>query len=72
MKPTARSVVVAAVLSGWAPLLAAQGFGSVTGLVRDISGVPLAGAEVLLANQRALTTAQGGFRLDYVVIWEKR
>ncbi len=59
-----RSIAVTALLLGSTQALAAQGLGSITGFVRDSSGNPLPGAEVLLANQRALTSSQGGFRLD--------
>ncbi len=43
-------------------------FQSVRGLVRDTAGVPLESAEVLLGRYRALTNAQGTFRLDSIPI----
>jgi hypothetical protein len=47
---------------------AAQGpVQSVTGVVRDTSGAPLAGAEVLLGKRIATTNAQGAFRFDSLV-----
>lgn len=55
---------VIALLVGSAQLLAAQALGTITGTVRDTSGVGLAGAEVNLFNKRLLTTPQGGFRFD--------
>jgi len=51
-------------LIGLAHALAAQDLATVTGTVRDSAGGPLTGAEVLLAERRVLTTAQGNFRFD--------
>jgi len=61
MKPIA---AVIGVITGSAQLLGAQGFGPVTGTVRDTAGLPLAGAEVTLDDKRLTTTSQGGFRFD--------
>lgn len=59
---------VIALALGSVQVLSAQGFGSLTGSVRDTSGVPLAGAEIILATKRAITTPQGSFRLDSVPV----
>jgi hypothetical protein len=58
------AAVSAGVLLGSTQILAAQGLGSITGLVRDSAGAPLAGAQVILDNRTATTTAEGAFRLD--------
>ena len=58
------AAVAACLLIGTAQLLAGQGLGSIAGTVRDSAGAPLAGAEVTLETQRAVTTPQGSFRLD--------
>src|SRR5262249_25991263 len=55
-------------LMGSAEFLAAQGFGSISGTVRDTAGSPLAGAEVTLERRRVVTTPQGSFRLDSVQV----
>lgn len=53
-----------ALLLGSAQFVPAQELGSIAGMVRDTAGVAIAGAEVLLGNQRLQTTAQGRFRID--------
>ncbi|MGQ0704062.1 MAG: carboxypeptidase-like regulatory domain-containing protein [Gemmatimonadales bacterium] len=63
-RPCRSAAFAAGLLVGSAQFLAAQEFGSVTGIVRDTAGAPVAGAEVLLADQRIVTTAQGAFRFD--------
>ena len=55
---------VVGVIFGSARVLAAQDLGSLTGTVRDTTGVPLAGAEIILESKHLTTTSQGGFRFD--------
>jgi hypothetical protein len=59
---------VIGLLLGAAGALAGQDAGTVTGTVRDSAGGALAGAEVLLAERRLLTTAQGSFRFDSIPV----
>ena len=61
-------VAATAFLIGSAQGLAAQGFGSVTGFVRESAGSPLAGAEVTLDNKSTTTNSLGGFRLDSLAV----
>jgi carboxypeptidase family protein len=44
--------------------VAQQPLQAVQGVVRDSSGVPLAGAEVVVGPRSAVTTGQGNFRID--------
>lgn len=60
-----RVIVVLALLAlGASRVLAQQPMQSVVGVVRDSSGAPLAGAEVLIGIRRAETNPQGAFRID--------
>ncbi|MDZ4674228.1 MAG: carboxypeptidase-like regulatory domain-containing protein [Gemmatimonadota bacterium] len=56
--------VLFALLLGATQLLAAQELGSITGTVRDSSGVAIGGAEVLLGTRRLQTSPQGRFQID--------
>ena len=63
--PCLRVILAAAALGpGAGRLLAQQPLQSVIGVVRDSSGAPLGGAEVLIGARRAETNAQGAFRID--------
>jgi len=61
-----RSVLAVLVVIGSAHTLSAQRVASVTGAVRDTAGAPVAGAEVILSDQRTVTTLQGAFRFDSI------
>jgi hypothetical protein len=65
-----RRVLLRSLQLGWclalwpAALPAQQPIQSVTGIVRDTAGAPLAGADVLLGTHKATTSPSGAFRID--------
>ncbi|MFN2317651.1 MAG: carboxypeptidase regulatory-like domain-containing protein [Gemmatimonadales bacterium] len=58
------TIAIAAMLSGASSLVAQQPMATVRGLVRDVTGRPLADAEIVVGRRSATTGAAGRFTLD--------